>query len=74
MNGLITARAFAPGSVGNIGVGFDLLGHTIDGVRDVAMVRRIDEPAVRIRAIRGDGTGVGHAAAGRRSATPPGRR
>lgn len=50
------ARAFAPGGVGNIGVGFDLLGHSIAGVRDVALVRRIDEPSVRIRAIRGDGT------------------
>lgn len=49
-------RAFAPGSVGNIGVGFDLLGHSILGVRDVALVRRIDEPTVRIRAIRGNGT------------------
>jgi homoserine kinase len=58
MNGLITARAFAPGSVGNIGVGFDLLGHTIEGVRDVALVRRIDEPTVRIRAIRGDSAGA----------------
>lgn len=47
-------RAFAPGSVGNIGVGFDLLGHSIDGVRDIAQVRRIDEPTVRIRAIRGN--------------------
>ena len=53
MNGLITARAFAPGSVGNIGVGFDLLGHTIEGVRDVVLVRRIDEPVVRVHAIRG---------------------
>jgi homoserine kinase len=58
MHGLNTARAFAPGSVGNIGVGFDLLGHTIEGVRDVVLVRRIDEPTVRIRAIRGDGTGA----------------
>jgi homoserine kinase len=58
MHGLTTARAFAPGSVGNIGVGFDLLGHTIEGVRDVVLVRRIDEPTVRIRAIRGDGTGA----------------
>jgi homoserine kinase len=47
------ARAFAPASVGNIGVGFDLLGHAIDGPRDVAIVRRIDEPVVRIAAIRG---------------------
>jgi homoserine kinase len=45
-------KAFAPGSVGNIGVGFDLLGHAIVGVRDIAIVRRIDEPVVRIRAIR----------------------
>ena len=47
------ARAFAPASVGNIGVGFDLLGHAIVGPRDVALVRRIAEPVVRIDAIRG---------------------
>lgn len=51
-------RAFAPASVGNIGVGFDLLGHAIDGPRDVAVVRRIDAPVVRIDAIRGDVAGV----------------
>ncbi len=54
-----SARAFAPASVGNIGVGFDLLGHSIDGPRDVATVRRIDEPAVRIAAIAGAATGAG---------------
>ena len=52
------ARAFAPASVGNIGVGFDLLGHAIDGPRDIAIVRRIDAPEVRIDAIRGDVPGV----------------
>lgn len=46
--------AFAPASVGNIGVGFDLLGHSIVGPRDVAIVRRIAEPVVRIADIRGD--------------------
>lgn len=51
-------RAFAPASVANIGVGFDLLGHSIEGPRDVAMVRRIEEPIVRITAIRGDVPGV----------------
>jgi homoserine kinase len=51
-------RAFAPASVGNIGVGFDLLGHAIDGPRDVAIVRRIDAPEVRIVAIRGSVTGA----------------
>lgn len=53
-----SARAFAPASVGNIGVGFDLLGHAIDGPRDIALVRRIDAPDVRIAAIRGDVAGV----------------
>jgi len=53
------ARAFAPAGVGNIGVGFDLLGHSIDGPRDVARVRRIDAPVVRIRAIGGDVAGAG---------------
>lgn len=52
------ARAFAPASVGNIGVGFDLLGHAIDGPRDVAIVRRIDAPEVRIAAIRGSVAGA----------------
>jgi homoserine kinase len=52
------ARAFAPGSVGNIGVGFDLLGHSIEGVRDIATVRRIREPVVRIIAIGGEAEGA----------------
>ncbi|OWQ52658.1 homoserine kinase [Stenotrophomonas maltophilia] len=47
------ARAFAPASVGNVGVGFDILGHAIEGVGDTVTVRRIDEPRVRIHAIRG---------------------
>lgn len=54
----LEARAFAPASIGNIGVGFDLLGHAIEGPRDVAIVRRIDAPEVRIVAIRGDVAGV----------------
>ncbi|HRN61236.1 MAG TPA: homoserine kinase [Luteimonas sp.] len=53
-----SATAFSPASVGNIGVGFDLLGHAIVGPRDVATVRRIDEPVVRIDAIRGAIAGV----------------
>ena len=48
-----TATAFSPASVGNIGVGFDILGHSIAGAGDRATVRRIDEPVVRITAIRG---------------------
>lgn len=47
------ARAFAPASVGNVGVGFDILGHAIAGAGDHAEVRRVAEPGVRIREIRG---------------------
>ena len=50
-------RAFAPAGVGNIGVGFDLLGHSFDGPRDVASVRRIEQPVVRIAAITGEAAG-----------------
>lgn len=47
------ARAFAPASVGNVGVGFDILGHSLAGPGDRATVRRIAAPVVRIDAIRG---------------------
>jgi homoserine kinase len=47
------AIACAPAGIGNLGVGFDILGHTIAGPRDTATVRRIDSPHVHIAAIRG---------------------
>lgn len=47
------ARAFAPASVGNVAVGFDLLGHALEGIGDRVLVRRIDQPVVRVAAIRG---------------------
>lgn len=50
---MTSAKAFAPASVGNVGVGFDLLGHTLAGPGDSATVWRVDRPGVRIRAIRG---------------------
>jgi homoserine kinase len=48
--------AFAPASVGNVGVGFDILGHSIEGPGDRVSVRRIVEPVVHIDAIRGSST------------------
>lgn len=48
-----SARAFAPASIGNVAVGFDILGQAIEGAGDTATVHRIDEPVVRISAIRG---------------------
>ncbi len=47
------ATAFSPASVGNVGVGFDILGHVIEGAGDTVNVRRIDAPEVRIAAIHG---------------------
>jgi homoserine kinase len=47
------ASAFAPACVGNVAVGFDILGHSMAGIGDRAQVRRIDEPVVRIAAIHG---------------------
>ena len=47
------ARAFAPAGVGNVAVGFDLLGHSLGGAGDLATVRRIEAPEVRIAAVRG---------------------
>ena len=50
---MTSARAFAPASIGNVAVGFDILGQSFAGPGDVARVTRIDEPTVRIDAIRG---------------------
>ncbi|HHW4680891.1 MAG TPA: homoserine kinase [Xylella taiwanensis] len=53
MPGARQARAFAPASVANVAVGFDLLGYAMDQVGDTVAVRRINVPEVRIAAIRG---------------------
>jgi homoserine kinase len=47
------ATAFSPASIGNLGVGFDILGQTIEGPGDRATVRRTHATSVRIAAIRG---------------------
>ena len=50
---LQSASAIAHASVGNVGVGFDILGHCLAGAGDRAQVRRIDTPTVRIASISG---------------------
>jgi len=48
------ATAFAPASIGNVAVGYDVLGGVLDiDVGDRVTVRRIDEPVVRIAGIGG---------------------
>ena len=48
-----SATAFSPASVGNVGVGFDLLGHALEGIGDTVTATRIDEPVVRVTSIGG---------------------
>src|SRR5262245_8991401 len=43
-----SARAFAPGSIGNIGPGLDVLGCAVTGPGDAVIATRVDAPGVRI--------------------------
>ena len=45
--------AFAPASIGNVGVGFDMLGLALAGVGDRVSARRIDSPGVTVKEVRG---------------------
>lgn len=44
-----SVTAFAPATVGNVGVGFDVLGHAVVSVGDRVTVTRIDAPTVTVR-------------------------
>jgi homoserine kinase len=48
-----SATAFAPASVGNVAVGFDVLGHSFQAIGDRVTARRIAERTVRIASISG---------------------
>lgn len=50
------ATVFAPASVGNVAVGFDVLGHSFQAIGDRVTARRSQEPGVRITAIHGVAT------------------
>lgn len=50
---LDAATAFAPATVANVAIGFDILGHTVEAVGDSVTVRRIETPAVLISSITG---------------------
>lgn len=49
----IEVKAFAPASVGNVAVGFDLIGHSLHGLGDTVTVRRTDAAGVLDIEIRG---------------------
>src|SRR6267154_2992320 len=50
---LTDVTAFAPATVGNVGIGFDILGHTVEAIGDRVYVERSRQLGVRIRAITG---------------------
>jgi homoserine kinase len=47
------ATAFAPASVGNVAIGFDILGFAVDTLGDRVTVTRREAPGVEIAAVRG---------------------
>lgn len=53
MTVLNIARAYAPASVGNVAVGFDLLGLALQGAGDTVIARRTSRPGVVIERIDG---------------------
>jgi len=50
-----SCRAFAPGSIGNVACGFDVLGLALSGAGDRVAARRNSRPGVEIGSITGDG-------------------
>lgn len=53
MSGAKQATAFAPASVGNVAVGFDILGFAVDALGDRVTARRGAGPGVAIQSITG---------------------
>src|SRR5688572_25614822 len=51
--GHATATAFAPATVGNVAVGFDILGHAFGVIGDRVRADRVVDPGVRVRAVTG---------------------
>ena len=45
--------AFAPASIGNVAVGFDMLGLALDGVGDRVSASRTDSPGISVAEVRG---------------------
>jgi len=48
-----SATASAPASIGNVGVGFDILGQAFDAARDVVTAVREEKPGVRLMQVSG---------------------
>lgn len=53
MSGNDFVTAFAPASIGNVGVGYDILGLAIVGAGDRVSARKTDSPGITVREVRG---------------------
>jgi homoserine kinase len=53
MSGADFVTAFAPASIGNVGVGYDILGLAIAGAGDRVSARKTEEGGITIREVRG---------------------
>jgi homoserine kinase len=53
-----TATAFAPATVANVAVGFDILGHSVEAVGDVVTATRTETSGITIRSITGIVSGL----------------
>ena len=54
------ATAFAPASVGNVAIGFDILGFSVEALGDRVSVARVPAPGVAIAAVRGSAGELPH--------------
>ncbi|MBW4435702.1 MAG: homoserine kinase [Pleurocapsa minor GSE-CHR-MK-17-07R] len=52
---LSSAEAFAPATIANIGVGFDILGMAVEDIGDTVFAQLTETPGVVIESITGDG-------------------
>ncbi|MGB1288705.1 MAG: homoserine kinase, partial [Aggregatilineales bacterium] len=56
------AEAFAPATVANLGVGFDLMGMAVAGAGDIICAEWHDEPGAIMQDIQGDNGKIPYAA------------
>lgn len=54
MSHFLKCHAYAPGSIGNVACGFDVLGLALEGIGDEVVATRTDETGVKISSITGD--------------------
>lgn len=53
MSTITAVTAFAPASIGNVGVGFDVLGHAMEGVGDTIHLQLDERPGIHLDAVTG---------------------